>query len=70
MGDVPAEHAAGSVRPMTLTDNATCTCGHLVTTHHLTDGGRRTYCCAGDQSGNCPCQRYERADRAGVAVCT
>lgn len=33
-----------------------CVCGDRLTNHHLTDAGRRTYCCAGSQAGQCPCK--------------
>lgn len=32
-----------------------CTCGHLILVHHLTPGGRRTYCTRADSAGACPC---------------
>jgi hypothetical protein len=38
-----------------------CTCGHPDSSHHLTAAGRLTYCCAGSQAGNCPCERFEEA---------
>jgi hypothetical protein len=34
---------------------AVCTCGHLVVVHHLTPGGRRTYCTHADATGRCRC---------------
>lgn len=33
-----------------------CVCGDRLTNHHLTDAGRRTYCCSGSQAGQCPCK--------------
>jgi hypothetical protein len=34
-----------------------CVCGDAITGHHLTDSGRRTYCCSGSQAGQCPCKQ-------------
>lgn len=32
-----------------------CACSHLIVIHHLTPGGRRTYCTRTDAAGPCPC---------------
>lgn len=43
---------------------ATCVCGHPDSSHHATPADRLTYCCAGSQAGNCPCQEYRQATAA------
>jgi hypothetical protein len=49
---------------MQPTDAARCACGHLVTSHHLTPGKKRTYCRVTTMiDGTCQCRLFEEAPR-------